>query len=46
VWRAQADTLIVLAAQHGFEPFWVHKRRPAGAGYTAWRDAFLTAHRY
>ena len=46
VWAQHREALCTLAEQHGFEPFFLHKRRPTGAGFQIWRGTFLAAHRY
>ncbi len=46
VWSAHREALCALASQHGFEPFWLHRRVPSGPTFEAWREAFLAAHRY
>jgi hypothetical protein len=46
VWSRSHEALIALARAHDFEPYWLTKRRPIGAAFEAWRNAFLAAHRY
>jgi len=46
VWAAHRDTLIAVAAAHGFQPFRLTHRRPTGAAFEQWRAAFLAANEY
>jgi hypothetical protein len=46
VWWWHAGTLTAEARAHGFEAFWLTQRLPEGAGFDAWRAAFLATHRY
>lgn len=46
VWTIYGGALIAEAGAAGFEPFWLHKKAPSGAGFEQWRDAFLAKHRY
>ena len=46
VWAAHQDYLIAEARLHGFEPYARTRRAPTGAGFTAWREAFLRQHSY
>ena len=46
VWERHPDALLALAAQHGFEPHYVTKRRPKGESFEKWRARFLHEHLY
>jgi hypothetical protein len=46
VWWAHCDSLTAEAARHGFQPFWLTKKRPRGAAFDAWRTRFLALHTY
>ena len=46
VWAQYGEALTALADAHGFEPYALTQIAPTGAGYEAWRRAFLMAHEY
>ncbi len=46
VWQEHREGLLAEAAAHGFVPFAETQHRPTGAGFEAWRAAFLATHRY
>ena len=45
-WAVHREALITEAKAHDFEPFWLHSRAPAGPGFRAWAQAFLSEYRY
>lgn len=45
-WLQHREALIAEAAEHGFEPFGLTKKRPTGDGFEQWRALFLAAHTY
>ena len=45
-WTQHGAALTAEAAAAGFEPHWLHRRRPTGPGFQAWSEAFLAASKY
>jgi hypothetical protein len=46
VWWAHGESLTAEAARHGFQPFWLTKKRPTGDAFDAWEAQFIKTYRY
>jgi hypothetical protein len=45
-WQAHGDRLTAEAAAHDFQPFWLTKKHPHGAGFDAWEAECFKRYRY
>lgn len=46
VWRLHGAAMTQVAADHGFEPYALKRRKPTGPAFEAWRTKFLATHGY